>query len=194
MKQNLTPPPNRIIYLAAVTACLLTMALSLTSCSGKAPVPLEPLCTLPSGNLTEPAFETAMATLDSPHCRYRFDEVFSALVTVCKGSPALENREKFSNFLVWAKDAGIISSIKAKKLYNRYFTSDFVSLPDDYQNCSYCSRMGTILSDTRTELSDKELGLIKVCGDKTAFAKASDDLKKIQLILEAVCYACQEEY
>ena len=94
---------------------------------------------------------------------------------------------------MWAKKEGIISKVQAEKHYTRYFGHRFVSLPDTYQTCSQCPRLQNLLTSCRNELKDKEQGLIEACGDKATYAKASDDLYKIEVILEATCDACAAE-
>ena len=150
-------------------------------------------CPLPSGYLVDQAFSTARSTLSNPACRYQFDAVFESLLKVCKGAPDMKNKELFSNFLVWAKDEGIISRVQAEAHYTRYFSHRFISLPDTYQTCSHCNELKAILANCRDELKDKETGLILACGDKSSYAKASDDLYKIEIILQATCEACSAE-
>ena len=188
MKQTLTGF-SKIIMLA------ITVSLIAAGCvSQKQPAPpVVENCPLPSGYLVDQAFATARSTLSNPACRYQFDAVFASLLKVCKGAPDMKNKELFSNLLLWAKNEGIISKVQAKAYYTRYFAHRFVSLPDTYQTCSHCNRLKTLLANCRNELKDKEQGLIETCGDKVTYAKASDDLAKIEVILEATCSACAAE-
>ncbi len=173
---------------------IMFFAMIATGCSHSKPVPVaQPSCPLPAGNFVDHAFDTARTTLSNPGCKYKFDQVMQALLGVCEGSPGMENKKLFSDFLVWAKDHGIISTVQAKEFYNQYFTSTFVSLSDDYQTCSLCLKINEILSDCDKELEKKKQGLIKICGDKITYTKASNDLKQISLILEATCKACDAE-
>nr|WP_319394773.1 hypothetical protein [uncultured Desulfobacter sp.] len=185
MKRNTPLVFKLIIFILAVSAmtvgCVQTKAQPVTECP------------LPSGNLVSSAFETARTTLSNPNCRYKFDAVFQSLLSICEGDPGAENKEKFSNLLVWAKDEGIISKKQASELYTAYFSHRFVSLPSDYQTCSHCPQLKSILNECRDELKKKEQGLLKVAADKATFAKASDDLNNIEVILEATCSACKEE-
>ncbi len=177
---------------------MLVMAISLISVgcvSRKAPAPPRVVenCPLPSGYLVDQAFATAQSTLSTPSCRYKFDPVLSSLLNICNGAPDMKNKELFSGFLLWAKEEGIISKVQAEEYYTRYFAHRFVSLPDTYQICSHCNDLKTLLANCRNELKDKELGLIKACGDKSTYAKASDDFDKIEVILGATCSACAAE-
>jgi len=162
-------------------------------CVEKKVSPVVDTCPIPSGHLIDNAFETAKSTLSNPECRYKFETVFTALLNICEGAPDMKNKELFSGFFVWAKDQGIISKMQAKKYYTRYFSNRFVSLPGDYQTCSHCPRIKTVFAECWDEIENKEQGLLKICGDKATYAKAYDDLQKIELILEATCSACSAE-
>ncbi len=178
-----------ILRLAVISIAIFIM---LVGCAnGKKPEP--PTCPLPSGNLVDDAFRQARSTLEHPTCQYQFDATFATLLTIAEGDPKPENNKAFSDLLVWAKNEGIISTLQAEDYYNRYFTHIFVSLPDDYKTCNYCPRLKTIMSDCRDELRQKEQGLMKVCNNRTSYAKASGDFQTIELILEATCSACAEE-
>ena len=67
-----------------------------------------------------------------------FDSYFGQLIDVAKRDPDMENKRRFSEFLEWAHDQGIIDKIQARSYYNRYFNTTFMSLPDDYNVCSSC--------------------------------------------------------
>ena len=185
MKKNATLVFILIVFILAVSAMAV-------GCVKSNPKPVTE-CPLPSGNLVGAAFETARTTLSNPDCRYKFDAVFQSLLSTCEGDPGVKNKEKFSELLVWAKDEGIISRKQASELYTSYFSHRFVSLPGDYQTCSHCPRLKPILDECRDELKKKEQGLLKAASDKATFAKASDDLNNIEVILEATCSACKEE-
>lgn len=176
-----------------LTLCLAAMMFMQLACVTAEQKPTPAPCAIPSGHLVDEAFQTARSTLGQPDCRYQFDAVFTALVKICEGAPDMEHKQSFSEFLVWSKNEGIISTIQAKERYNRYFSDRFVSMPDEYNTCSYCPQLKNILSACKDELRDKQTGLLRVCGDKATYAKASGDLQKIELILEATCAACAAE-
>ncbi|MEH0022098.1 MAG: hypothetical protein V6Z89_20770 [Desulfobacter sp.] len=173
-----------------ITAAI--MALS-TGCVTQQPKPVADNCPIPSGNRVDDAFLTAQSTLSNPECRYKFDAVLNALLVISQGDPKMENQRLFSDFFIWAEKEGLISKIQAKKYYNTYFMPKFVSLPSNYQTCSHCPNLRKILTNCKQELKKKEVGLLKICNNKTAYAKASDDLQTIALILEAICSACAVE-
>ncbi len=173
--------------------CLAFFLIMLTGCIPKKTEPVKIPCPLPQGNLVDKAFETAKSTLGQPDCRYQFDAVFSSLRSICEGDSGMQNKTFFSDFLMWAKNEGIISSLQAKEYYTRYFSHFFVSLPDNYRTCGYCRQLKQIISDCKEELKQKEQGLLKICSDKSSFAKASSDFQEVELILEATCSACAAE-
>jgi hypothetical protein len=151
-----------------------------------------PVCSIPSSPLVDTAFQTARNTLSNPECKYAFSAIFDALLDISEQAPAPQNKEFFIGFLEWVRDKGIISAIQAKTYYTRYFSRRFVSLVRDYQTCGVCPRIDQMLKDCWEELKQKERGL-KICSDKETYAKAYNDLQKIELILEATCSACTEE-
>ena len=180
-------------------AIVFTITFFVVGCISSKPVPAPVIidkgsCQVPSGHLVDQAFATAKATLSNPNCKYQFNSIFSALLDICAGSPDIKNKTQFSNFLMWCKNNGIINTVQAKKQYTTYFSDKFVSLPDDYQTCSYCSRMKTVLNDCWSEIKSKELGLLKACNDSTTYNKAYNDMQKIELILEATCDSCAPEF
>ncbi len=61
----------------------------------------------------------------------------------------------------------------------------------DYNNCALsCPRKSTLLFELETELADKELGLMKVSGDRDAYYRADRLYQELELVLEATCTAC----
>ncbi len=179
---------NTILKIAAISLAVFIMLI------GSAHAQEEPsTCPLPSGNLVDEAFSQARGVLERPACKYQFDATFTTLLTIAEGDPKPENNRAFSDLLVWAKDRGVINTVQAQNYYNRYFTHIFVSLPDDYKTCNYCPRLRKIMSNCRDELRQKEQGLLKVCRERTTYAKASSDFQTIDLILEATCSACAGE-
>jgi len=167
---------------------LLLSALTLAACSGLDT--RQDACPMPQGHNLEAAFETAKeGMLDG--CETRFDDYLRHLLTIAEGNPQPENRQRFSEFLVWASDEGLLSRRQAQSLYNRYFNVKFVSMMGDYDNCSStCPNKATLLSRLERELADKELGLLRVSADKEAYYRADHLFKETELVLEATCSAC----
>ena len=189
MRSRMTRPWKINMFFVAIAMVSL-----IVGCVEHQPKPVSGIdnCPIPSGHMIGQAFDTARSTLSNPVCRYKFGAIFNTLLKISEGDPKMENKELFSNLLVWSKDEGIISHRQAKEIYSTYFSSRFVSLPTNHQTCSHCIHLEKIVSDCKSELKKKEQGLLKICGDKETYAKAHNELQTIQLILEATCRACTE--
>ncbi len=125
-------------------------------------------------------------------CDYHFDSYFASLLAIAAENPDKENPRRFSDHLMNAQADGIISRRQAEALYNRYFNVKFVSFAGDYNTCAQaCPVRSKVLTDMRTELTDKELGLVKVSDDASRFYRADNLLQETDLVLEATCRACQ---
>jgi hypothetical protein len=154
---------------------------------------LTPSCTLPSGVNLEEALAHSREDLTSLECEQMFDGYYGRLLDVAKRDPDIENRRRFSEFLMWANDEGIIDKIQARDYYNRYFNTTFMSLPDDFNVCSTCSddAQKKLEIDLQKELGQKEEGLLRACRDKPAYYAAADQYNSILLLLDATCTACR---
>jgi hypothetical protein len=153
----------------------------------------KPSCTLPSGVNLEEALDHSRADLGRLECEPMFDGYYDRLLDVAKRDPDIENRRRFSEFLVWANDEGIIDKIQARSYYNRYFNTTFMSLPDDFNVCSSCTDVARsdLELELRKELGQKEEGLLRACQDKQAYYAAADQYNSILLLLDATCTACR---
>ena len=154
---------------------------------------LKPSCTLPSGVNLEEALEHSRRDLGHLECEQMFDSYFVRLIEVAKRDPDEENKRRFSEFLEWAHDQGIIDKIQARSYYNRYFNTTFIVLPDDYNVCSSCPEetKKDIENQMEKELRQKEDGLLRACRDKSAYYKASDQYNSVLLLLDATCTSCR---
>ena len=151
----------------------------------------QPSCTLPQEKNVDRAFSHARVQLAQRECHFRFDEYFQALLMVASGDPNQKNSEHFSEFLLWANEQDIITRVSAKEYYNRYFGTKFVSLPNEYSNCSYtCKVQDEITRKMQNELRDKETGLLKITNDKRRFAEANLLYQSTLTLLDATCEAC----
>jgi hypothetical protein len=154
---------------------------------------LKPSCTLPSGVDLEEALTHSRKDLGHFECETLFDNYYQRLIEVAKRDPDIENKRRFSEFLEWSHDQGIIDKIQARSYYNRYFNTTFISLPDDYNVCSSCieDTQKDIENQMENELRQKEEGLLKACRDKNAYYAASDQYNSILLLLDATCRSCR---
>ena len=148
------------------------------------------VCTLPDTHSLSAAFDDARADL-SNGCEVQFDAYLARLLVIAEGDPTPENKQRFSDFLLWSSDAGILSRRQAQAKYNRYFNVKFVSLMGDYNNCQWtCPRQSRLMAAMETELKDKEQGLIKVALDKDSYYRADRLFQETELVLAATCTAC----
>lgn len=155
---------------------------------------IAPSCTLPAGVNLEAALAHSKEDLGHLECEVLFDSYYDRLIEVAKRDPDLQNKRRFSDFLQWANDDGIIDKIQARNYYNRYFNTTFMSLPDDFNVCSSCSEKKQQDLEIRLEeeLGQKENGLLRACQDKDAYYVAADQYNSIMLLLDATCTACRD--
>ena len=164
-----------------VTACGVLLA----SCASTPPP-----CNGPQSRSLDKAISEVRSNLTSG-CAAHFDRYFDDLLTIAEGDPKASNKRAFSEFLVWAKDEGLVSQRQAKDNYNRYFNVKFMSMQGDYNNCSHtCPHRDRVLLNMERELSDKERGLLKVSLDNQGYYRASELYQEVELVLEATCTAC----
>lgn len=153
--------------------------------------PVADLCGGRLGNNLESAMVETERRLGSG-CEYRFDSYFKDNLATAEANPDAENKRLFSDHLLRVNDMGVISKRQARDLYNRYFNVKFVSLAGDYNTCSQtCPVQARVISDMKTELQDKELGLLRVSSDNASYYLADNLLKETQLVLAATCRACE---
>lgn len=188
---------DHMISIAKRATLLAGIAIAAVGCTGHTAAPPQPIaapaCTLPSGHLAAPAFDTAYQTLGQQECKYAFDDILTSLLDITQGDPGEANKKRFSDLLVWSSQHNIISPQKSKELYTRYFSPRFVSLPDEEKTYLYCHNSREILNNCESELRDKKIGLLQIAKDKEAYQQVSNELPQIALILEATCTACAEE-
>ena len=169
--------------LLAVTAALLLGACASTP---------ELVCNGPSSNSLEIALGQARSAMRNG-CATYFDDYFADLMNIAEGDPKPENKQAFSDFLMWASDEGILNKRQAQSWYNRYFAVKFVSLMGDYNNCSStCPRRDDVMARMETELKHKEQGLMRVSQDKNGYYRADRLLRETELVLAATCTACEQ--
>jgi hypothetical protein len=174
----------RVMWRAMVLALV---ALAISACA-TAPAPD---CTLASTHDLDGAIGSARANLENG-CEAHFDSYIDQLLAVAAGDPGADNKEAFSDFLVWATDNGLLSKRQAGEKWNRYFSVKFVSLRGDYNNCAHtCPVRDRVMDDMERELADKERGLLQASLDQDGYHRADRLLKETELVLEATCRACE---
>ena len=168
------------------TGALLAAALALTGCTTTPTAS----CDLPRTQNLNAAINAADSLLANG-CENHFDEYYAQLLDIAEGDPQIENKRKFSEFLLRTSEQGLLSKRQAERAYNRYFNVKFVSLMGDYNNCSQtCPRKRQVLTSMEAELQDKERGLLKVSQDARSYYRADRLFKETELVLEATCTAC----
>jgi hypothetical protein len=169
-------------------ATVAVITTSLTACSSN-PTQVT-ACSLPEGPNLERAISAARFDLETG-CEHEFDRYFQRLLTIAEGDPKKENKASFSDFLLWANDAGLLSKRQARETYNRYFGIKYVSLISDYSICSQtCPHQSDVMRDMNRELADKEQGLLRISADRLNYTRASNLYQETELVLEATCEAC----
>lgn len=148
-------------------------------------------CTVPQTRNAEAAFAQTRSMLEKPACAASFDQQFENLLNVTEANPGAANNQRFSDFLTWAADQGVIGKLQAKQRYTSYFSRTFASLPDSYSNCSStCPIVAVVQANLRDELIKKERGS-RILDDKQLLKDAHQDATRVQVLLEATCVACQ---
>ena len=169
---------------------VLATALVAVTISACATAPA-PDCSLASTRDLDAAIGSARANLENG-CEAHFDSYMDQLLAVAAGDPGADNKEAFSDFLLWSTDTGLLSKRQAGEKWNRYFSVKFVSLRGDYNNCAHtCPVRGRVMEDMERELSDKERGLLQASLDQDGYHRADRLLKETELVLEATCRACE---
>jgi hypothetical protein len=165
-----------------------TAVLTVLLFAGCAAVPDQ--CELKDTRSSTAAFADAKARL-SDGCEAQFFSYLDRLLEIGAEDPGPVQKERFSAFLVWSADEGIVSRRQAQTLYNRYFNVKFVTLAGDYNTCSSaCVRRETVITEMEQELRDKERGLLQVARDADGYYRADRLFQESELVLEATCRAC----
>ncbi|MGD8424536.1 MAG: hypothetical protein PVH13_04800 [Gammaproteobacteria bacterium] len=158
--------------------------------SGCATAP-SPDCRMSDTRALNAAIESAQDRLQQG-CVAHFDGYMDQLLDVAAGDPDPDNKQAFSDFLVWAADTGLLSRRQAQETWNRYFNVKFVSLRGDYNNCAQtCPVRRQVMTDMEQELADKERGMLQAALDREGYYRADRLLSETELVLEATCRACE---
>jgi len=151
---------------------------------------IQPICTMPTGKRVGAAFSHVKEDLASDSCQHQYDRYFSTLIDIATGDPAKENRKRFSDFITWSYQRGIISKVQGKDYYTRYFSPTFKSLSDTRNVCSATRDKAALFNDLQAELKQKKKGLLQVSGDRDAYFNTLKEHNDIVLVLEATAMAC----
>jgi hypothetical protein len=164
---------------------VLFAALFFASCATNAPE-----CGGPQSKNLAAALDGTQTSLING-CHAHFDRYYDDLLSIAEGDPKPENKQAFSEFLVWSSDQGLLSKRQAQDYYNRYFNVKFMSMKGDYNNCSHtCPNKQRVLFNMERELSEKERGLLNISRDSESYYRADQLYQEVELVLEATCTAC----
>lgn len=147
-------------------------------------------CIAPSGKRVDVAFSTAQSTLGNEQCWVYFDKYFENLIDIAAGDPGPHNLQRFSDYISWSFERGIVSRMESKALYSRYFSAKFVALPADRSSCVVSKEFGRIQTELDAELRDKYKGLTQVAATPADFARAQREKRALEDIFEALRVAC----
>lgn len=196
----------QLLLTSAKILALAALCFAFMGCQGqkeninvKEPEAQKQSCSVPETLLLDKAFEESRQTLSHPDCFHQFNDHFHALLDIALQNPKPANGDKFHDYLVWAQNQGIISSNKAREYWGSYFTTTFVSLPDDYRVSDYCSQKEDLLSDLQDELEKKKQGFTakrdpqakNSSGQPDKYLQAAQKYNKIELVFTAACKACE---
>ena len=105
--------------------CVAALAGLLSACNSNPSH--ETTCSPPSGHNLDQAMSAARFDLETG-CEAHFDDYLVRLLAIAEGDPGKENKAKFSDFLLWANEEGLLSKRQAREVYNRYFGIKYVSM------------------------------------------------------------------
>lgn len=148
-------------------------------------------CIAPSGNLLDSAFTRAKTSLGYPECWGQFNGYFDSLMRTAEGDPSEANVQRFSEFVGWSVDRGVVTRMQGSELFTQYFSPNFVSLPNDRSVCSAVRSNPALAADVEAELALKYRGLVKVSGLNSTYAQAAREQASLTQILGAMESACK---
>ena len=167
---------------------ILLAILNVSGCLSQ-PVPVVN-CTVAPTKLLDQAFGDVREKLANKACHYQFDQYFDYLLSVSEGNPGKDNRLRFSDFMTYANERGVLNTVQTKEYFSRYFSTKFVSLSDKYNTCGAGKFLARIEQELTTELSQKRRGLQLVLGDDNAYKRAINQKEGVLLLLDATTLAC----
>ena len=95
--------------IVCATLAMAAVATALTACNTNPS--RATACTLPQGPALDRAIAAARFDLETG-CEHQFDQYFQRLLTIAEGDPKKDNKESFSEFLIWANEEGLLSKCR----------------------------------------------------------------------------------
>lgn len=149
-------------------------------------------CTTPVTRNVEEAFAQARRTLSERACQYEFDAIEAKLLEIATSDPGEANQRRFAEFYRWTTGQGVITKLQAKQRYSAYFTPSYAaSLPDDLGTCGLDRDKDRVMKALAAEVKRKELGLMRVLGERDAWFRAKRDHDHLVYLIEGTLNACR---
>jgi len=146
-------------------------------------------CPMPSGFQLGPAAAMAERTLLT--CPNKFEQVFMRLLDISKHRPESQNAVIMQNLVKKLVNKNMVSERYGKELYQKYFSTRFVSLPD-MRTYNLRDSIGSIKKEMNDELRFKRIGMIECCRDRDRYRKAEGEYARLINFLENL--QLNEEY
>lgn len=180
----------KIHSLKVIAATSLTIVLS--ACAGT-PEVAQVNCAGPKSRNLEQAVDQVKSRLSHVECADEFASYFEELLVIGEGDPAVGNKALYREFIAWSHRQGLIGKQQGKTLYTRHFHRNFVTLPDEYNNCAaVCPDQAALERELKGELFSKHRGAVRILGDKEAYRQIDADYNGVLLLLDATCQACDD--
>ncbi|MEA2040772.1 MAG: hypothetical protein U9N82_13260 [Thermodesulfobacteriota bacterium] len=168
--------------------CCLLLGVACAKKPLVASTPLDP-CPMPAGYQMGPAVEMAEKTLNT--CPGKLDQVFIALIDIGKHSPDKENATLIQEMLKRLIKENKISETYTKVLYQKYFSPNFVTIPD-MKVYNLAGEVTAIKRTLKEELACKRIGLVESCNDKESYKHAEGQYVRAVGFIENLAY--NDEY
>lgn len=169
---------------------LITCSILLCVACAKKPLvvstsPVADPCPMPVGYQMGPAVEMAEKTLNT--CPGKLDQVFIALIDIGKQSPDKNNAALIQEMLKRLIKENRISETYTKALYQKYFSPDFVTIPD-LKVYSLAGEVIAIKRALKEELACKRIGMAECCDDKELYKHAESQYSRAVGFIENLAY------
>jgi len=168
-----------VILAVAAALCFATMAC-------KTSQPVAPSCPLPEGYDLDEAIENGLSTVRQ--CPDRYDAVFKRLLEIGKTEKSMDNRGKLNRFARELIDASVVPADTTRAEFEKYFASEFSSVPTSgrpvAQDCRTREELSQAVID---ELRKKRVGFLEVMGDETTYTHMAETTRDFLEALDVIC-------
>jgi hypothetical protein len=177
---TITSTTQRILSLGLVaTLCFGAMACATTE-------PVAPSCPLPEGYDLDEAITRGLSTVRQ--CPDRYDAVFRRLLDIAATERSMDNRRKLNLFAKQLIDESVVPADTTRVEFERYFASEFSSIPrlgrPVAQDCRQREPLSEAVID---ELRKKRVGFLEVMGDEATYNQMAETTRDFLDALEIIC-------